>query len=180
MFQLPPIPSLNGLHPLIIHFPIALLLVAPLFVLIGAVLTPPRGRSWQAAAFILMLLGTAAVFVAIESGEAAGKLAERSPEINVVLERHSGLAERTSYAFAGLTIAFAAILACGRLLRRDRSRVFATVLPLALLVAYIGAALLLVNTAHNGGLLVHQLGVKAIVAGASVTAETPASGPRDD
>ena len=180
MFQLPPIPSLNGLHPLIIHFPIALLLVAPLFVLIGAVLTPPRGRSWHAAALILMVLGTASVFIAVESGEAAGKLAERSPEINIVLERHSGLAERTSYAFAGLTIAFAGILGCGRLLRRDRSRLFATVLPLAFLVAYGGAALLLANTAHNGGLLVHQLGVKSIVAGVPVTAETPAAGPKDD
>ena len=36
MIQTPPIPSWDGLHPLIIDFPIALLLVAPLLVLIGA------------------------------------------------------------------------------------------------------------------------------------------------
>ncbi len=31
----PPFPSWDGLHPLIVHFPIALLLVAPLFVVLG-------------------------------------------------------------------------------------------------------------------------------------------------
>ena len=44
MIQMPPIPSWDGLHPLIIHFPIALLLVAPLLVLIGALLKPEKGR----------------------------------------------------------------------------------------------------------------------------------------
>ena len=44
MIQMPPIPSWDGLHPLIIHFPIALLLVAPLLVLVGALLKPEKGR----------------------------------------------------------------------------------------------------------------------------------------
>ena len=35
MIEFPPIPSWDGLHPLIVHFPIALLLVAPLLVVLG-------------------------------------------------------------------------------------------------------------------------------------------------
>ena len=35
MIQLPPIPGWYELHPLVVHFPIALLLIAPLFVLLG-------------------------------------------------------------------------------------------------------------------------------------------------
>ncbi len=170
MIQLPPMPSWDGLHPLIIHFPIALLLVAPVFVLVGAALAPAKGRAYHIAALILMLLGTASVFVAVKSGEAAGKLAERTPEINAVLERHSGLAETTSYTFAALTIGFAVLLGGARLLRRHESRVVTTVIPLVFLVAYSAGVLLLVNTAHNGGRLVHEFGVKAIVAGSPVPA----------
>ena len=40
---LPPVPNWSELHPLVIHFPIALLLVAPLFVIAGVILAPPKG-----------------------------------------------------------------------------------------------------------------------------------------
>jgi len=79
MLQLPPIPSWDALHPLIIHFPIALLLIAPVFIIAGAVLQPAKGRAYLVAAMVLLLAGTAAIYVAIETGEAAGKLAERVP-----------------------------------------------------------------------------------------------------
>ena len=84
MLQFPAIPSWDALHPLIIHFPIALLLVAPIFIVVGAVLTPARGRSYLIAAMVLLLVGTASIFVAVESGEAAGKLAERTPGMQLV------------------------------------------------------------------------------------------------
>ena len=163
MIQLPPVPSWDALHPLIIHFPIALLLVAPIFVLIGSALTPQKGISYHFAALLLMVLGTASIFVAVESGEAAGKLAERTPEINAMLERHSDLAEWTRNSFAVLTILYGAWLALARVLRRDNSRLAMTVVPLLLLVAYAAGTLLLVNTAHHGGRLVHEFGVHAMV-----------------
>lgn len=175
MIQLPPVPSFDGLHPLVVHFPVALLLVAPVFVWIGAILAPPRGRGWHLSALLLLAIGTVSALVAIESGEAAAKLVERSPEINQVLERHSGLAETTAYTFVGLTLAFAALLAFGCITRRDERRTVSTALPLLWLLAYSVAVLLLVNTAHHGGRLVHELGVHAIVAGS--TADHPVAAP---
>ncbi len=163
MLQLPPTPSWDALHPLIIHFPIVLLMIAPLFIVIGAALPAARARAPLAAALLLMVMGTASVFIAVETGEAAGKLAERSPEINVVLEHHEQLAERTRIAFSILTVAFAAILIVPMALRRRPSRLATTALPLVFAVFYGGATLLLVNTAHNGGRLVHQYGVHAVV-----------------
>ncbi len=163
MFQLPPVPSWDGLHPLIIHFPIGLLLIAPLFVLIGAALKPDKSRSYFIAALILMLLGTASTFIAIETGEAAGKLATRTPDINRILEHHEQLAEKTRLSFSILTVVFAAIIFLPRILRRE-TRVFTSALPILFLVIYSGAALLLANTAHNGGRLVHEFGVQALVA----------------
>ena len=63
----PPIPSWDGLHPLIIHFPIALLLVAPILVLLGLI-SPNRGRAFLGAALILMVLGTIASWIAVSTG----------------------------------------------------------------------------------------------------------------
>jgi uncharacterized membrane protein len=167
MIQFPPLPSWDGLHPLIIHFPIALLLVAPVLILIAA-LRPKNTRGLQLAALILMVLGTAATFVAVATGEVAGKLAERTPEIKAVLENHEELAEATRVVFSVLTVLFAAIVFVPQWLRRDFGRVTATVLPLVFLMFYMAGALLLINTAHNGGRLVHEFGVRAVVAPTSM------------
>ncbi len=163
MLQFPPIPSWDALHPLIIHFPIALLLMAPIFVVVGAILSPARGRPYLIAAMVLLLAGTASIYVAVQTGEAAGKLAERSPGIDPVLEKHESLAERTQAVFSVLSVIFVALVAVPWFVKRADTRLTTTVLPLAFLVLYGAGALLLINTAHNGGRLVHEFGVRAMV-----------------
>ena len=164
MPQFPPVPAWDGLHPLIVHFPIALLLVAPVFLLLGAIGGPRWGRNLLWTALILMALGTAAVFVSVATGEAAGKLAERSAEINPILERHEHLAERTRLTFSVLTGVLAFLLIATQAFSRLRTRLFLTALPLVLFVLSGFGVLLVSDTAHNGGRLVHEFGVKAMVA----------------
>jgi uncharacterized membrane protein len=164
MFQFPPLPTWDGLHPLIIHFPIGLLLIAPLFILLGAVVEPRRGRMFLMAALLMLILGTSAIFVAIETGESAAKLADRSPEISAVLERHEGLAERTKLAFSVLTFLLAVIIFLPAILKRELPRGIYVGMPIVFLFLYAGGMLLLSNTAHNGGRLVHEFGVHALVA----------------
>ena len=77
MLQLPPIPSWDSIHPLIVHFPIVLLLLSPVFIIISMILTPPKGRPYMTAALIILFLGTVSLFLAAESGEAGALLAER-------------------------------------------------------------------------------------------------------
>lgn len=165
MLQLPPIPSWAGIHPLVVHFPVALLLVAPVFLVIAIALPAARARHYLAGALLLMVLGTAAASIAVESGEAAGVLAERTPEISAALERHQHLAVTTRNVFLGLTLAFAAAVLVAGL--RKPSRVWTSVVPAVFVVAYAFAAVLLANTAHQGGTLVHRYGVHAIVAGSA-------------
>lgn len=181
MLDFPPIPSWDALHPLIIHFPIALLLIVPVFIVIGAVLTPVKGRSYLIAAMVLLLAGTAATYFAVETGEAAGRLAERAPAMERVLENHEALAERTRAVFSVLSVIFVALLAIPWLLKRADTRLTTTTLPLAFLVLYSVGILLLVNTAHNGGRLVHEFGVRAMVSPtqAEANASLPIETDRD-
>lgn len=175
METLPPIPNWTELHPLVIHFPIALLLVAPIFIIIGIIVNPLKGRPFFIAALVLMLLGTAGAFLAIATGEAAGEIAERTPAVSVVLERHEDLAEMTRIVFSVLTLLFAAILLLPRLLMREAPVATARVLPLAFLMFYTAGAVILVNTAHNGGRLVHELGVHAGITQSNGTTPTVSS-----
>ena len=170
MIQFPPIPSWDALHPLIIHFPIALLLVVPFLIVVGALRPAERGRTILYVALGLMIAGTLGTFLAVASGEAAGRLAERTPQIDAVLEHHEQLAEATRIAFSVLTVVFAAILLIPVVMNKTSNRLVSTVLPLAFLVLYAGGILLITNTAHNGGRLVHEFGVRAAVTPSPVTA----------
>ncbi|MGE5609392.1 MAG: DUF2231 domain-containing protein, partial [Bacillota bacterium] len=161
----PPIPSWDGLHPLVVHFPVALLLVAPIFILIG--IFRHKERAYPISALILLALGTIGAFVAVATGEAAGELAERNEAINRVLERHEHLAEYTRNAFASLTGVFLVLLATAIFLK-ERFKPLAWILAnVVFVLLYAGAMLLLAKTAHEGGTLVHQHGVRAMIASSS-------------
>jgi uncharacterized membrane protein len=161
MFGLPPIPSWDALHPLIVHFPIALLMAAPLFIVAGLIRKRWMG-GMVVSALILMALGTAAAYVAVPSGEAAGKLAERTPQVNAVLERHESLGETTRTVFTILTLIFG-VLALGQRRLRRLDRLPGVGLQIAYLALYAAGLAVLANTAHDGGRLVHEFGVRAFM-----------------
>ncbi len=169
MIETPPMPSWDGLHPLIVHFPVGLLLVVPIFILLALVLRAHR-RGLLLAALVLMVLGTAATWVAVETGEAAGKLADRTPEVEAVLGHHEELAESTRAVFTVLTVVFAGLVLAPVLLRREPGQVTTVALALLFLAVYGAGTLVLANTAHNGGRLVHELGVRSLMPAAPLPA----------
>ena len=115
--MLPPWPGWDGLHPLVIHFPVALLLVAPAFLILAAV-SRRHATGFRLSALILLALGTAAAFVAVETGEAAAELADRTEAITAVIARHSELAERARDMFAAITVCYALLLVLPRFVKR--------------------------------------------------------------
>lgn len=167
----PPIPSWDAMHPLIIHFPIALLLVAPVLVLAGMLL-PKQGRGLFIAAFVLMVIGTIATYVAVATGEAAGELAERAPGVAAVLEGHQELAETTRLIFTALTVLYAAVLFAPLLFKKRPGYRSSMVLSFAFLLLYSAGVLVLVNVAHQGGRLVHEFGVRAVVSASASPAQS--------
>ena len=148
MLQFPPIPSWDAIHPMVIHFPIVLLLFTPVLILVGSLCRPERGSTILYVALGVMILGTTGTYFAVASGEAAAQLAERNPQVEAVLEHHEQLAEATRIGFSVLTVMFAAILVIPQVLKMASTRLASTALPLAFLLLYGGGVLLLTNTAQ--------------------------------
>ena len=150
------LPPWNHLHPAIVHFPIALLTVAPLLVLLG-LLWPAQRRGIHAAALILLVLGFGGLLLAMESGEAVERFASATPALLAGLRDHELAAKKATLIFGLLGAGFLALWVTP-LVRR---RALAPHVELGLLVFWLflaaGGVLALARTGHLGGHLVHDL-----------------------
>ncbi len=166
MLTPPPIPPWDGLHPIIVHFPIGLLMAAPVLVILSLVLRRHE-RGIGIAALTLMVLGTVGAAVAVATGEAAEELVDRTDAIAGVLEQHSELAETARGIFIGLTVLYALLLLLPvlvmRFAKRDLPRSAQYAATALFLVLYGVGALVLSNVGHLGGRLVHEYGVRAMI-----------------
>ncbi|HWP02965.1 MAG TPA: DUF2231 domain-containing protein [Gemmatimonadaceae bacterium] len=160
MSWLPPVPPWEGLHPLVIHFPIALLFIVPLFVLFG-MFAPRHAPAWRLAGLLTLALGTVAAFVATATGEASAEIAERTAAAHAVLERHEEMGEFVRNLFAGLTVVYAALIVVTQVVRAKWMPAASLWGASVFLLVYLGSLVALANAAHEGGRLVHEFGVRA-------------------
>ncbi|MCX6551761.1 MAG: hypothetical protein NTY02_12300 [Acidobacteria bacterium] len=160
--MLPPWPGWDGLHPLIIHFPVALLLIAPVFLLLSMVVRR-HATGFAVSALVLLVFGTAAAFVAVSTGEAAAELADRTDAITAAIMRHSALAEQARNIFAAITVIFAVLLVLPLFVKRMAKPGVQVAVSLVVLIAVLAGGLQIAAAAHQGGMLVHKLGVHAML-----------------
>jgi uncharacterized membrane protein len=160
----PPVPSYEGMHVLLVHFPVALLLVAPMFMFLAMVL-PVRLRWCSFAATALLVFGTIALFAATSTGLAARDVVEEgSDEMFSVLKQHEQLGELLRIVFSIVTVLYGLFVLLPIVIRRWITPSYLVPVQLVFLLVFLGLGLLLANTAHLGGRLVHQYGVHAAMA----------------
>jgi uncharacterized membrane protein len=160
----PPTPPWEGMHPLVVHFPIALLLFAAVFVVL-AIIVPKRGWWFSVSALILLIGGTAGAYVAVSTGEAARDVVEDGEdEMFEVMQEHEDQMDQAFKVFVALTIVYAGIVFLPVVARSLQSWKFVMPANLVFLAALLGANLLLASGAHLGGRLVHEFGVRAALA----------------
>jgi uncharacterized membrane protein len=140
------IPSLASLHPIVVHFAIALLLAGALLRWISLTGRAPFASP---AASALLLAGMVAIFVAVKSGLAAHGPVERIPGVQPAVIAHEQWGERAHNVFIFVALAEIAVLV---LARRGKARIPA----IASAILCVPAALCLFEAAEHGGELVYS------------------------
>lgn len=165
-FGIPPMPPWEGLHPVVVHLPLGTLAIAPLFVLL-AMVSRRWARPMSLAAFVLILLGTLGIFLALTTGEATERFAKGIPGAEQLVHQHEEAAEMARNVFIGASVlAFAVFALATKLVKTDEktgvTRRGGWMVANLILLGVTGlGALALANTGHLGGQLVHGLGVRA-------------------
>ena len=173
MNSFPSIPGWDGIHPAMVHFPIALLFAAPILLLVS-LFARKSWRVWAVASLVLMCIGTVAAWLAAASGHAAAQLVDKTPALERAIGGHEALAVTTRDLFTIMTLVFGALMVLPAALKKPLPAALRTIIHVVFLVAYGGCAILLANTANRGGRLVHEAGVRAIVGPTVATAVAPA------
>jgi uncharacterized membrane protein len=154
------------MHVLVVHFPVALSVVAMLFVFLALIL-PVRLRWCSFAALVLLALGTAGAFVAVTTGEAARDAVEDgSDAMFTVLKQHEQLGGLVRIIFLIVTVLYGLFVLLPSVIRKWITPSYLVPVQLVFLLVLLVSNLLMANTAHLGGRLVHQYGVHAAVADA--------------
>ena len=165
------IPLPDPLHPAVVHFPVALLLLGAALAVLAVFI-----RRWHLplfAAIVLSLGALGAVAATVTGEEEEEKVEHAIPSAEPVLEEHAEWGETARSA--GL---LAAALAIGAVALSSRPAIGRFLSVLTALVA-IGAAHAVVEAGHFGGELVyrHGAGVAPGTAGAGYVA--PVSSAQD-
>lgn len=91
-------------HPVTVHFPIALLLVATLFFLIGFFLRGEYKKVFQNASFVLLIFGSIGAWVSLWTGDIADGIVARKLCDPTILKDHEIAAQTMTYLFTAAAI----------------------------------------------------------------------------
>ena len=159
MISLALLPPWSGMHPLIVHTPVALGVLAPLFV-IPAVLRP-GSKGWAKATLVLLVIAAVGGWLAYYSGEAAEEHFQTvgfpTPEAEAATTEHHDIGGLARFALTASAAGFAAWMLAVVKLSPAKSRLAAGLAVVLTLVA----AWLVIWAGHQGGELVHVHGLLA-------------------
>jgi len=136
--------DLTHLHPMIVHFPIALLIVGFLFDIAGSI---TKRESFTQTAFYLIILGALGVIAAFITGDQAGSGITEEGALKQALENHEDAATLTIW-IVSIAAAFRIALV---LLKK-----FKGVLKMVSLALFLIAVLAIARTGYYGGELVYK------------------------
>jgi uncharacterized membrane protein len=154
-------PGTEYIHPMIVHFPIALILVGFLFEVVGVV---AKREFYSKAAFILLLIGAAGVIAAYVTGNRAGGGLSEMGSLKQAIENHEDSAL--------VTMVLVLVVAAVRIMMAATKRFAGSLRWIAVALYFVGV-LSIIRTGHLGGTLVyrHAAGVQLQIEDAPSTEE---------
>ena len=142
---MPGVSGIANIHPLVVHFPIAFLVVFLLMDVLGALFKKP---SWQNLGAGLLYLGTIAAGAAVVAGLMAEETIEHGANVHQILQRHE---------FLGISVlCLSAFLSLWRLLSGGIIKGPANVVFIMFAVVL---NILLIFGTDLGGMMVYKYGV---------------------
>jgi uncharacterized membrane protein len=144
--SIPDMWRLELLHPLLVHFPIALLLLSTALEVVSLLVSAERQRFLRSATLLLFVLGTFAAWGAVWAGEEAGEIVQRTVCDPNMIELHGDWAETSAWIFTVVSV-----LALLRWKFIGSGVVSGAVVGLS-----VAGAVALGYTGHLGGSLVYQ------------------------
>lgn len=140
---------MHPIHPMVVHFPIALLLASLFFDLVSL---RWRGEEFRATSRALLALGVLAALVALLTGHIAEEAVEHSGTVpKEAIEMHEELAFAVFWVFAGL-LGLRMLSDWGWI--REHS--------LLVLFLGVGGSVLLLVASYYGGELVYRYGAGVV------------------
>lgn len=169
----PSIPGWDGIHPVMVQLTIGFFCVAPVL-LIAALFSRRAWQTWVSATLLVMTLGVITSWLAVASGHAAGQLVDKTPLVQREVATHEALGIQARNLFTLFTVAFALLVFLPKWIRRELPAAWRVTAYAAFLVVGFAASLVMGRAASQGGRLVHELGLRAMVVRAEPAA--PATG----
>ncbi len=142
---MPGLTSMDNIHPLLVHFPIAFLLAFFALDVVGTLLKNPQ---WRSVASWLLYLGTIAAVFTVTAGFLAANTVAHGENIHAIMERHEYI------GISVLTLATVLSLwriKSGGLIQGGANALFIILAALLCVLLSLGADL--------GGLMVYKYGV---------------------
>ncbi len=162
MLEIPNIPNWSSMHPFLVHFPIAILLVVPIIITIGIILKK-NSKYWFYSASALMIIGLLSIILAIASGEASADLTIIPKAASDIVEKHKTTSVTVRNVFAGLTLLYVLIQMVPVLVKKTLSVQLNRIVNLCFLVLYLICCIGLFNVASMGARLVHEYGISGFI-----------------
>ncbi len=170
MFTLPSLPAWNAIHPIVVHFPIALIVITPALVLLALVFRP-HARGLLLGALVTAAGGALGAIVAAASGEASAEAVSMTAAAKAVLEEHEELGE-TVRTLACILFGAVGVLNAIAWKVGSGSRAILNVAGVLVIAGSLPVLLVLFNAGHQGGRLVHEFGVHAPLAAGPIPAKS--------
>ncbi len=135
-------------HPVVVHFPIALVLFGAAAAAVYAAL---GWAFWRGVALAAFAVGALSAWVAVRTGETLEEAVEGTPVVDALVGRHEDLGEWALWLSLATLIALAGATVWARRTGAEREPV---ALRLAVAALALAAAVLVAMTGHLGGQMV--------------------------
>lgn len=158
MLEIIKFPGWDGIHPMVVHIPIGLLVILPLLLLLSIVIKE-QNRCFINSSLIILIIGTIGTMLAVATGIASMEVAKITEEAKEVLNKHESLAAISRNLYMSFAVFYTIFVYYSN--KNIMKPSLKTTIQIVFIIYSILGIWFLINTGHYGARLVHEFGIHA-------------------